>query len=254
MVIFQYDKTFDGLLSCLFEAYRRKIFPDVLLGQGEALPLFCEEFHRIVTDEAKAGRVWAGLKRRLSASALASLPVCWLSDLPEVDGRIFRYMRKNFDASGSQEVNFGDPDVLTLAKIYRKVQHECERLVQFARFQRAADGVYLAVFEPLYNVLPLAVEHFSDRFSDQKWMLYDRKREYGYYYDLETVQEMKMEFEPGCVADGRLQKSVQDADEELWQQLWKTYFKSVVIEERRNPRLHKQNMPVRFWKYLTEKQ
>ena len=39
-----------------------------------------------------------------------------------------------------------------------------------------------------------------------------------------------------------------------FQQLWKTYFKSTTIKERLNPRKHKQDMPVRYWKYLTEKQ
>lgn len=31
MIIFTYDKTFEGLLTCIFEAYYRKLFPDILL-------------------------------------------------------------------------------------------------------------------------------------------------------------------------------------------------------------------------------
>ena len=42
-------------------------------------------------------------------------------------------------------------------------------------------------------------------------------------------------------------------DEQLFQQLWRTYFKTIAIKERINPKLHRQNLPVRFWKYLTEK-
>ena len=42
-------------------------------------------------------------------------------------------------------------------------------------------------------------------------------------------------------------------DEQLIQRVWQTYFKSIAIEARRNPRLHRQNMPRRFWKYLIEK-
>ena len=45
-----------------------------------------------------------------------------------------------------------------------------------------------------------------------------------------------------------------DKDERLFQQLWKTYFKAICIKERWNPRKHRQDMPVRYWKYLTEKQ
>ena len=44
-----------------------------------------------------------------------------------------------------------------------------------------------------------------------------------------------------------------DADEKLFQQMWKTYFKSIAIKERLNPKLHRQHMPARFWKYMPEK-
>ena len=43
-------------------------------------------------------------------------------------------------------------------------------------------------------------------------------------------------------------------DEELFQKLWKEYFKAINIKERNNPKLHRQNLPARFWKHLTEKQ
>ena len=48
--------------------------------------------------------------------------------------------------------------------------------------------------------------------------------------------------------------SLLDKQEKMYQKLWKTYFNAIAIRERFNPRLHKQNLPVRFWKYLTEKQ
>ena len=41
MTIFCYDKTFEGLLTCIFEAYSQKDFPELLLPIGAPLPLFC---------------------------------------------------------------------------------------------------------------------------------------------------------------------------------------------------------------------
>lgn len=40
MILFIYDHTFEGLLTCIFDAYFRKTFPDSLLMEGEPLPLF----------------------------------------------------------------------------------------------------------------------------------------------------------------------------------------------------------------------
>ena len=55
MKFFVYDKSFDGLLTAVFDAYFRKTFPDDLLSEGDALPLFYDELHTVVTDEEKAG-------------------------------------------------------------------------------------------------------------------------------------------------------------------------------------------------------
>ena len=58
MLVFRYDKSFDGLLSALFDAYSMRTFPAALLGPGEPDPLYPERVHDVATDEAHAGRVW----------------------------------------------------------------------------------------------------------------------------------------------------------------------------------------------------
>ncbi len=168
---------------------------------------------------------------------------------------IFRYIRKAIDSPRSIETNFGDPDVLRLAQIWKKVDGERVHLMQFVRFQKAADGTFFAAFEPQYNALPLTVHHFKDRFADQKWIIYDMKRRYGFYYDLQEVTTISFDDDSreSHLITGMLDESLMDKDEKLFQQLWKTYFKAICIKERMNPRKHRQDMPVRYWKYLTEK-
>lgn len=255
MTLFIYDHTFEGLLTCVFDAYFRKTFPSQLLTEGEPLPLFYDEIVRIATDEKKAGRVWRGLGKKISKHALSSLIYCWLSELPQVDEMLFRYIRKAIDATRSIKTNFADPDVLGLSKIYKKVDGERIHLMQFVRFQKAIDGTFFAAVEPQFNALPLAIDHFTDRFADQRWLIYDIKRQYGYYYDLKETEEVTFE-DPhqAHLVTGMLNESLMDHDEKLFQTLWKTYFKSICIKERLNSKKHKQDMPVRYWKYLTEKQ
>lgn len=254
MKVFQYDKTFDGLLTAVFDAYSRKSFPEALQGEKEPLPLFCEENYLVVTDESRAGRVWKALQKKLSKGALSCLTISYLSELPELDMPLFRYIRKTIDAPKSIETNFSDPDVLTVTNTFRKVKFERQRMLQFIRFQKAADGTYFSLMEPLYNVLPLAVEHFKDRFADQPWLIYDGRRRYGYYYDKEKLTRVTFEEELPHFITGKLDEELLEKDEKLFQDLWRTYFKAICIRERLNPRKHRQDMPVRFWKYLTEKQ
>ena len=39
MIIFVYDKTFEGLLTAVFDAYSRRTFPDLLVTEGEPFPV-----------------------------------------------------------------------------------------------------------------------------------------------------------------------------------------------------------------------
>ena len=188
-------------------------------------------------------------------TALSNLTYGWLSELPGIDLLLFRYMKKVFDAPTSIETNFADSDVLELSKVWKKVNNERHRLLQFVRFQKASDGTFFAPVEPLYNVLPLTIAHFKDRFADQPWLIYDIKRKYGFYYNLKTVEEVTFEDSTQeHLISGMLDESMMDQEEHLFQDLWKTYFKAICIKERLNPRKHKQDMPMRYWKLLTEKQ
>ena len=60
MIIFVYDKTFEGLLTAVFDAYSRRTFPDLLVTEGEPFPLFYDEAIRIYTDD----RYGKGLRRK----------------------------------------------------------------------------------------------------------------------------------------------------------------------------------------------
>jgi probable DNA metabolism protein len=254
MTVFFYDNTLEGILTAVFDAYSEKIYPDSLLVTGDVKPMFCDATYTVVTDASKADRVWKGLEKKLSHMAMNGITAVWLSELPEVPSLLFRYIYKVFQSKVSIEMNFGDDDVLLVSQICKKVYQERLRVMQFARFQKTADGIYFAAFDLLYNVLPLAVAHFQDRFADQPWILYDMRRAYGYYYDKEKVEQITFdEKEKHILFRGNLSEEQMAQDEAVFQNLWRVYFNAIAIKERFNPRKQRQDMPVRFWKYLTEK-
>ena len=253
MLVFRYDKSFDGLLSALFDAYAMRAFPEQRSGPGEPEPLFTERVHEVATDPAHAARVWRGLERRLVVRARSMLVYAWHGEQERSDLLMLRCMRRVFAEGGGVLADQADPDMKALHRLALKVSHECERLRQFVRLQKAADGTYFAALKPLYNVISLVIPYLQDRFADQKWLLYDLKREYGYYHDLSTITEVHFEQKEGHLQSGFLDESIMDQDEKLFQKLWQTYFKAITIKERLNPKLHRQNLPARFWKYLPEK-
>lgn len=259
MLIYTFDKTLDGLLTAVFDAFSLHQQPDKLLCQGAQLPLFCDEIHNVTTVDERAQRVWKGLETRLSPEALRLITVSSLSELNELYDPLFQYLCKVFrrpKGAPSIERNFSDPDVLAVTNIGKKVMHERLRMMQFVRFQKAKDGTYIGIVSPDHNVLPLVIDHFSDRFRTQPWMLYDAKRQYGFYYDQHEVTRITFEDSqqlPFSSEDGKLNDSIISSDEKLYQELWRTYFKAICIKERMNPRKQLSDMPRRYWKYMTEK-
>ena len=265
MIVYLFDNTLDGLLSAVFDSFFLHQQPEFLLAEGEQLPLFADEPHRVVTDSEKAERVWKGLEKNLSKDGLHMITISWLSEERVLNQSLFNFICKVFRLKVKNlEQNASDPDVLEVRNTCRRVLHEQLRMKQFIRFQKAKDGTYLAVVSPDHNVLPLITDHFADRFNDQPWLIYDARRHYGYYYGASPDPSnrwgdvVRVTFEdeaavPFDLTNGKLDNDVLSENDKLFQDLWRTYFKAICIKERLNPRKQLSDMPRRYWKYMTEK-
>ena len=257
MLVYIFDNTLDGLLTAVFDSFLLKQQPEYLLAEGEQLPLFVDQQYRVHTDGEKAARVWKGLEKNLSKEGLQMITISWLSEERALNQPLFNFIYKIFKTKVKDfERNASDEDVLAVRNTCRRVLHEQLRMKQFIRFQKAKDGTYLAVVSPDHNVLPLIIDHFQDRFNDQSWLIYDAKRHYGYYYDGKTVIRITFEDEasvPFDLSNGKMDADILSADDQLFQDLWRTYFKAICIKERMNPKKQLSDMPRRYWKYMTEK-
>lgn len=251
-MIYVFDGSLEGLLTAVFEYFERKPKSVSLkitkLYQPDA---FTETLH-IVNDRQKADRVWQGLQKKLDKQWRRKFYCAYLSEIEAVYNSIFLFSIYIFNNKAGAEKNYGNPDVLAISQIATKVEREKHRMEAFIRFQHTADGIFYCGIDPDFNVLPLIVKHFKDRYADQQWIIYDLKRHYGLYYNLLSVEEITIELNNQNLKQPSIQQL--DKKEELFANLWKDYFKSTNIQSRRNTKLHVKHVPKRYWKYLTEKQ
>lgn len=253
VVQYLFDGSFAGLLTAVFESYAARQERVLLLEQHKTPHNFLDPVITITTTPEKAQRVWAGLKKKLTAAQLTQYYSAFLSEEAAMMQHLFHYARFVFDRAAGAASNYGHPDVMAVQQMAKKVSRERHRMKAFVRFQKTAAGLYTSVIEPDYNVLPLIRTHFKDRYADQPWVIYDRKRKYGIYYDLQQVQEVQIEAAaPGAIVNPA--EVVLDASEALYSTLWKDYFNSTNIKERKNTLLHFRHIPKRYWRHLTEKQ
>ncbi len=249
-MIYIFDESLEGLLTAVFEYFERKPNNITLVTEKLFQPDAFTESFKIENSREKADRVWAGLQKRLDKNWMRKLYCAYLSEQLLSYQNIFYFTCYIFQQNLGSEKNYGNEHVLAISKISIKVEREKHRMEAFIRFQRTADEIYYCAIDPDFNVLPLVLNHFKNRYADQKWIIYDIKRGYGLYYDLEKVEEIIFKEAP------KVNSSPQKLNEkeELYTHLWRDYFKSTNIVPRKNTKLHVRHVPKRYWKYLTEKQ
>lgn len=249
-----FDGSYHGFLCCVFECFEMKEFNALPVPEGLYQPDFFQTSRNIFTDNTKAQRIQKGLKDKFGTTLVHNIYKAFLSeDLLAIQAAYY-IMIQLFKGQSNVLGNFGDTQVLYFYQTLKKVSRERHRMKAFIRFSKSNDGLYYALIEPDFNVLPLILSFFKNRYADQPWLIYDVKRNYGFHYDTHAITEVLIEKEEQTNLQTTNLTIALDERDELFKRLWKQYFKSTNIEARKNMKLHIQYVPKRYWKYLVEKQ
>ncbi len=241
MKTYVHDNSFDGRLSALAAALADAQTPeDILPEQGRQASLFGTDV-KIQGDEAAAAELLRRIRADIYAEAVRHVLYALLSDLPAIDLPLYFYLREGMTRGPAVDRWHAHPAVKKVHDVSRRVGGEIHRLKGLLRFRELDGGALWAPVEPDHLVLPQLAHHFRRRLPVECGIIHDVRRgvairwEAGGVHYIDPPESFRM-------ADG----------EPAVQRLWQTYFSSAVIRERINPRLQRQCMPVRYWKWLTE--
>lgn len=250
-IAIHYDSTFDGFLSAVFEIYRQHLDVSSFVAErsyeteGEiATDLFAQPFN-IETSEDSARRLKRAITKAASSDVLSLLETCFRSETVGIEMGILAYLRKLF---AGIEPNYGrNPsslEMIPLVTIARSVRREMDNMLGMVRFNKAPDGMYIAEIEPKYDILEMIVGHFRGRYPNGTWAIVDVKRGFGVYYENRRTHFVTIP-DPSSIAA--------HAPPDQFTQMWKSYYDTMAIKERINPRLLRRCLPVRYWKHLPER-
>ncbi|MFL9844862.1 TIGR03915 family putative DNA repair protein [Flavobacterium rhizosphaerae] len=248
-----YDGTYEGWLTAVFDIYEYRLQDVIFCIEGQPNTLLFAESHNVITDTSKAKRVLNGLKKKLSPDGVKAVYSTFMSEIDNAECKILEFVRHVFSNSKNIEGDLAHPAVRKVSEAVKMMRRESHRMKAFIRFKLTKDNLYYSIVEPDCNVLPFIEGHFKSRYADQRWLIYDAKRKYGIYYDLNETNIVQLHFSKDMVS-AKATTEICDEQEEFFQHLWRRYFSSVNIASRKNMKLHLQHMPKRYWKYLTEKQ
>jgi len=252
-MIYIFDGSYTGFLCCIFEVFEMKEWNAVPVPERlHQRNIFVPE-RTIFSDVDKSERIHTVLKDKFGARTQSDFYRAFLSEDVEAFKAVFHIAILLFKEQINILQNFGDPAVLYYHQTLKKVSRERHRMKAFIRFSKTSDGLFYAIVKPDFNVLPLILKFFKDRYTDQNWMIYDAKRKYGFYYDQHQISEITLDPSEQKKLNTTSLSIALDERDEHFQNLWKRYFKSTNIEARKNMKLHLQHVPKRYWKYLVEK-
>ncbi|MEW9122839.1 MAG: TIGR03915 family putative DNA repair protein, partial [Thermotaleaceae bacterium] len=198
MLSYIYDGSFEGLLTCIYEAYYRKESPVKILGKEEEQENLLLQKVYIDTNEEKADKVYNAIRTKISPKALHNVFYVFLSESEESGIMILKYIQLGFKLGKDIDEHLAEDRVLHMHKLVKKVWREEHFLLGLIRFKKLHENFYYASIEPEYHVLGLVAPHFAKRMADQNWVIHDIKRNMGAVYNQQewTLQDMNLKEPP----------------------------------------------------------
>lgn len=242
-VYFIYDGTFAGFLTSVYEAYYSKYIPDKIIKKNDFAPGLFSRNVEIKTDKEKFDKVYTAIQQKISKQILKTVYYAFLSETADIETALYKYLKLGFKVGKKVEDFLTRPEVRKVQDYSRKVSREKHRLQGLIRFRQTEADILYAPLEPDYDIIALLSNHFKKRMTNQKWIIHDKKRSKVVLYNGEEVvitEMKKLELE-------------YSGEEFLYQELWQEFFDTIAVKKRKNLKLQKQYMPVRYWKYLVEK-
>jgi probable DNA metabolism protein len=130
-------------------------------------------------------------------------------------------------------------------KYSHQVSHEAHKLKGFLRFKKMKNHFYYGVINPTNNVLEIIAVHFSKRMKNEAFIIKDDNRKIHALYDKKQIIYLK---DKDII---KLNLEL-DKDEIVFEELWKSFFKTIAINERKNLKTQMNFMPKKYWDYILE--
>ncbi len=258
MYIFVCEDSIDGIFTGIYDAWASRYgHVNIVLTTHtpDNYSLF-EEYITVQTDYEKSAKVAHTLQERMGEETYQE--ICQAALALEADSHrqpidkaeaIYKtvVLALSLTDAGRVMNYLGEPCVNRTFQLSRSTFNEAHHLLGFLRFQELENGILFAQIHPKNDVLPFLGEHFSDRLPEENFMIYDATRNLAVLHPKgkgffitdtgELNQEMLQRLSPQELA---------------YRRLWRTFFESIAIESRKNPKLQNQNLPKRFQRDIVE--
>lgn len=251
--IYLCDNSIDGIFTAIYTAWSSRLgHSNVKIEEKSEgskysnIELFAE-YIAVDTDNVLANKVAKSIREKISEEAYEMSCRVALSDYSGRADLIYRFLILGFAIGRSITEHLSNEVVNMMFKVNKNVTNETHHLLGFIRFSEQVNGLLTSIIHPKNNVLSLVAPHFADRLPTERFLIYDGNRKLAALHVPNT---------PWIIAEvpDINQDRVREVSEyeDRYRDMWITFFDHIAIKERVNPKLQRNNLPLRFRGDMTE--
>ena len=247
-IVYLCEDTPDGIFTAIYDAWAARLPDDrisIRVERNYSMELFAK-YRYVQTNMEKAVKVARSVKSKISQEAYYMIYNASLSYEEDKVDYIYRFLKIGFQYGAMVVQMHGEEVVCRMFELRRSVGNESHMFREILRFQDSEEGILIAKIHPKNQVLSLIAEHFSDRFPEENFVVLDEVHEMGLFH------ERGRQWYLAPLEREVLEKIWNHRGITKYETLWKTFFKTIAIEERKNYRCQRNMCSLRYRDYMVE--
>lgn len=238
--IYIYDNTFINLLTLVTFLINKHIIPFNLKNE-DYIPTLVDEVINLKLDNKD--ELIEQLANKLGIDIFNIIYYVFLSNNENKELIIYYFILSSLKYKRNVIYMRNLKYVNKALNIAHYVKREAHRMKGFVRFKELNNNILYAEFAPENNIIFLIAKHFKKRLANETWIIKDIKRNIVCLY-----YEKKLKF----LWNTTINLNRFTNEELTIQELWKDFYKTIGIKERKNDRCRMNFMPKKYWKYIIE--
>ncbi len=240
-VVYLYDGSFEGFLSCVYENYYSNYTPVNIVYDVLYQPSFYDTIY-IKTNEVNYKKVSDAIKNKISKFTLNFLRDCFLCEGENIEMQMLDFIINLFKSGFSVYNNYNINSTVALRKLHKNITREAHLYLGIVRFQKI-NNTYVSRIEPNNRILYKIANHFKTRNLDLPFVIYDENHKELLMGTREKTKIIQVD---------NLEIPSITKEEENLEKLWTKYYDTISIKERYNPRCRDNFIPKYRHKHMTE--
>ena len=240
--IYLYDGSLINLLNLIKYLYKNKMIPHNIK-IFDYQPNLLEEV--VLIDFPNDENIINDILKSLGSNILNTIYYLYISNEENKELLIFYFFGYSLKYKNKVFYMRNINCISKSLKVAHYVTRENHKFKGFLRFKELQNKILYAEMEPENDIILLLSKHFAKRLKNEYWIIKDVRRDTYSIYD-------KIEFRLVNGEEFTLNNNGFSNSEEMIQSLWKTFYKTIGISERKNERCRMNFMPKKYWKYILE--